>query len=261
MSVEELAAAVRRALDLLVQARADAEHAAGLTGEARDIYGAVLYGASDPEAAQLPAIAAQFVDEVSSLHGPLQLVDESLRAYLHELGAAGPEPGAPARRPEPTAAATPRIARPEPEVAASDGSRYPPEAAWCAEMLPRRVRTGEGSDRTVGYVGGSFDRYVSGHDGTWSETIRQRAATLGFSPTNAKFLSAHVEMKVAAKMVLDGREHTELTVNNQPCRGRSPISPGCHEALPRYLPKGCTLTVNGTTQDGRPFRHTYEGQA
>lgn len=35
---------------------------------------------------------------------------------------------------------------------------------------------------------------------------------------------------------------------------------GCHQTLERYLPSGYTLTVHGTTQQGRPFSWTYRGQ-
>ncbi|MBK1785153.1 DddA-like double-stranded DNA deaminase toxin [Prauserella cavernicola] len=259
MSVEDLAAAVRRALDLLTQVRADAEHATGLMAEARDVYGALLHGSSDPEAAQLPALAAQLVDEVGAIHGPLQLVDESLRRYLDELGATGPEPDAAPRRTE----ATPtRQAPPDPPgVAAPDGSRYPREAEWCVDMLPRRVRAGQAVDRTVGYADGSLTPLTSGQDGTWTPAIRQRLTELGFPVQTARRLGNHVELKAAAKMLLEGRQHSEITINNEPCRARSRMLLGCREVLPRYLPRGHTLTVHGTTQQGEPFTETYEGTA
>lgn len=36
---------------------------------------------------------------------------------------------------------------------------------------------------------------------------------------------------------------------------------GCHQVLARFLPRGSTLTVHGTDQQGRPFRFTYRGSA
>lgn len=141
MSVEALAAAIWRALDLLARVRADAEHVAGLLGEARDAYAAVLYGANDPEAKQLPVSASQAAEAATAVHGPLRTVDESLRAYLHELGATGRDPTTPPRRPDPTPAPAPTA----PGVPAPDGSRYPTEAAWCVDMLPCRVRAGQPS--------------------------------------------------------------------------------------------------------------------
>ncbi|MGH3519338.1 MAG: DddA-like double-stranded DNA deaminase toxin [Haloechinothrix sp.] len=77
----------------------------------------------------------------------------------------------------------------------------------------------------------------------------------------AKFLSSHVEMKVAARMIDQRVQHSELVINNVPCRSKGALRPGCHETLSRYLSKGYTLTAHGTTQGGTPFSHTYEGQA
>ncbi|RBM15243.1 hypothetical protein DI005_28385 [Prauserella sp. PE36] len=255
--MEALAAAIWQALDLLARVRADAEHAAGLLGEARDAYAAVLYGANDPDAEQLPVSASQAAEAVTAVHGPLRTVDESLRAYLHGLGATGPDPTTPPRRPDPTPAPAP----PAPGVAAPDGSRYPTEAAWCVDMLPRRVRAGQAVDRTVGYADGSLVPLTSGQDGTWTPAIRQRLTELGFPIQTVRRLGNHVELKAAAKMLLEGRKHSEVTINNEPCRARGRMLLGCQEVLPRYLPEGHTLTVHGTTQRGEPFTETYEGTA
>ncbi|WP_083822068.1 DddA-like double-stranded DNA deaminase toxin [Saccharopolyspora spinosa] len=50
-------------------------------------------------------------------------------------------------------------------------------------------------------------------------------------------------------------------INHVPCGSQPGKKRGCDQVLERFLPKGYTLTVHGTTQDGRPFSKTYRGQA
>ncbi|SFT60115.1 SCP1.201-like deaminase [Actinopolyspora lacussalsi subsp. righensis] len=142
---------------------------------------------------------------------------------------------------------------------APDGSEYPPEAAWVADTLPRRVRPG---DKTVGYANGSFtDRFVSGVDHVWTPHIQERARGLGMSRWVIKALSSHVEMKVASMMIQRGQRNAEVVINNVPCGSRADQPPGCAQALERFLPGESTLTVHGTTEAGEPFTQRYEGRA
>ncbi|ONI87980.1 hypothetical protein ALI22I_19700 [Saccharothrix sp. ALI-22-I] len=149
-------------------------------------------------------------------------------------------------------------------AAARDGSRYPVQAQWAVDDLPRRVRRGVEGETTVGRVRvGEVDHGVmtSGRDGTWNPAVDARMARLGITTTMR--LGRHVEMKVAHLLVDTPAIHAEVVINHQPCG-----SPGfqlgtvaCHQVLPRYLPRGKTLTVYGTTADGEPFAQTYEGLA
>ncbi|SFO81695.1 SCP1.201-like deaminase [Amycolatopsis arida] len=163
--------------------------------------------------------------------------------------------------------ATPQVAstqppapRSAPAVTAPDGSRYPEQGAWCADLLPPRVRVGQG-DRTIGYVDGSYHQFTSGLDDTYSPQIWRRLMEKGVQEAAATFLSTHVELKVATDMIMRGKTDSELVINHQPCRARSPLRPGCDDVLEQYLPPGYTLTVHGTTDEGEPFTRTYRGKA
>jgi len=81
------------------------------------------------------------------------------------------------------------------------------------------------------------------------------------TPKLRGFLRSHVELKVAAMMIVQGRRHCELTINHAPCGSQPQQIRGCHQVLGPYLPRGYTLVVHGTTQQGKPYSHTYEGQA
>lgn len=81
-------------------------------------------------------------------------------------------------------------------------------------------------------------------------------------PQLAALLSSHVEMKVAASMLQRGKQHSELVINHAPC-GSQPHQQysGCDQELERFLPEGRSLTVHGTTQQGKWFSHTYHGKS
>jgi hypothetical protein len=98
-------------------------------------------------------------------------------------------------RPPPARREPPPTPKPAQVVSGPDGSHYPVQAGWCADILPPRVR-GRARQRTVGYADGSYNRYTSGEDGTYSPQIRRGLINAGFSPYSAKFLSSHVELKL-----------------------------------------------------------------
>ncbi|HEX5405448.1 MAG TPA: DddA-like double-stranded DNA deaminase toxin [Pseudonocardiaceae bacterium] len=109
-------------------------------------------------------------------------------------------------------------------------------------------------------VGGrDLHTMASGRDGTWTPDIRRRPAELGIRTTLR--LENHVEMKVAQLMIQLGERDGQVVINHAPCGSQRPMRSGCHQVLARYLPQGYTLTVYGTTRDGLPFSHTYEGRA
>ncbi|WP_018685809.1 DddA-like double-stranded DNA deaminase toxin [Actinokineospora enzanensis] len=150
-----------------------------------------------------------------------------------------------------------------------DGACYPIEAAWCAERLPDRHDAYGDRDKTYGYlhVDGwpdpGSDRHsvvVSGYGNHWAVLAEQGLIGVGIRRRNAHFLAAHVEVQVAAMMVATGRQVMRLTINHRPCPDNGPYL-GCSSALPRYLPRGYTLTVYGTTPEGQPITLRVEGQA
>lgn len=62
-------------------------------------------------------------------------------------------------------------------------------------------------------------------------------------------------------MAIEGREHSELALNHVPCGSQADQTyTGCHQVLEEYLPPGASLTVYGTTQQGKPFTHRYTGK-
>lgn len=162
-----------------------------------------------------------------------------------------------------TSATVPTVQPPQPlPIQHRDGSYYPAAAAWAVDLLPRRVREGEERERTVGQVmlaGTSVGQMTSGRDGTWTSDIQRRLRELGIRVRIR--LENHVEMKVAHMMIHGGSQTGEVVINHVPCGSLPRQAIGCHQVLERYLPSGYTLTVHGTTQQGRPFSWTYRGQA
>ena len=212
-----------------------------------------LIGQDDQIADAVGSALRLIQDATASL---AQLQQAMQAAAARHMGQAEPSTHAPpARGPDPQPAS-----RTTQVIAGPDGSRYPEQAAWCADVLPPRVKRGA-QQRTVGYADGSYNRFTSGRDGTYSPQIRQGLIDAGFYPDSADFLSSHVEMKAATDMIMQGKSESELVINNRPCQAAGPMLPGCDEALERYLPEGYTLTVHGTTQEGEPFTRVYRGKA
>jgi hypothetical protein len=97
----------------------------------------------------------------------------------------------------------------------------------------------------------------------WTEMARDHMTKLGFPLRRIAFLSNHVEVKAVVMMLQNHAREGAVTINHAPC-GSEPDSRtrlGCHQSLSALLPAGHTLTVYGTTQNGEPFEHTYEGTA
>ncbi|MFC5054315.1 DddA-like double-stranded DNA deaminase toxin [Saccharothrix xinjiangensis] len=264
-------------MDKLDQALEALHAAEQLWIDCHDLLTGALTGSHHNHAATLTAVHEQTTKLFHALRGRV----ERLRAQIatptgtDSRSATVPPHPAPTRRSDEAAPSPPvprQLAPPPPSppaatlttVTGRDGSHYPVSAAWAVDLLPRRVRSGQPGEVTVGQVminDRELGALSSGNDGTWSPAIRRRMTALGIR--TAIKLDRHVEMKVAQMMVQTGATHGEVVINHSPC-GSPPLpmtDNGCHQILPRYLRRGTTLTVHGTTQDGEPFSETYEGEA
>lgn len=247
-SIGDVVAGLRTVAERLVVTGRHLRAAAVGLAEATTNYLSLLAGSTDPAVDQLLALFAAGTHHLRHAEQLCSRAGAAVEALIrHYEGDAGPPP---------------TEAGPAGDtVRAPDGSRYPAAAAWCVDELPRRVRELQPREKTIGYVDGALIPFTSGIDGTWSPSIVRRLTELGVRRLKADYLRAHVEMKVATMMIQEGRRHSELTINHVPCGSQPRQRNGCHQILELYLPRGCTLTVHGTTQQGEPFSHTYRGRA
>jgi hypothetical protein len=258
-SIEDVIANLTQVLD-----KADAIHEClneveAAWSEASISLEASLTGSGQSELEELRALGAMVDDRLGQVRAALAAGVDGVRTHRERLRGLSPTGSAvvikPTKHDEPRSSATHA-------VRAKDGSLYPAPAAWCVDVLPRRVLEGQPGEKTVGYVDGSFTPFTSGRDGTWTPLIERRLAQLKIvSRRTANFVSSHVEMKVATMMITEGRRTCHVVINHSACGSQPSQLPGCHQVLGPYLPKGYTLVVCGTTQQGEPFSRTYEGQA
>ncbi|SDD25221.1 DddA-like double-stranded DNA deaminase toxin [Actinokineospora iranica] len=163
-------------------------------------------------------------------------------------------------------------ALPVPHPQARDGAHYPPQTHWRARLMPDRHKKDGTRGKTVGWIHGdnwptptSTEEIpvISGRHDQWFHVAEEGLLRNGHEIENSRFLASHVEIKVATMMIHTGRRHVEISINHAPCADKKrryglPY-PGCDTTLPRYLPAGATLTVHGTTEDGKPYTRTYTG--
>ncbi|MBB5159912.1 hypothetical protein BJ970_007512 [Saccharopolyspora phatthalungensis] len=223
--------------------------------EGRDALVWAFTGSTDPEAAEAVQTQEWAIETLTEARRMLAAVRERIEQYRRSIGA-GASSAAGNTPPQPERPAAPK---PPPNAVGVDGSEYPAAAAWAVdEGLPPRVQRGAGSP-TVGYVrvNGLPTRVQSGADG-FSDMVDQRLQEIGVRrPLD---LRRHVEMKIAAMMTRTGDQHQEVVINHAPCGSEPGQTRGCHDMLERFLPRGRSMTVHGTTADGKPFSHTYHGK-
>lgn len=218
--------------------------------EARDMWGELLQGSTDPEAHELPAVAHECIARIGELHGQLQRSEEALRVYLDNIGAgstgASSSTGA---TPSQTRRSIGPSATPSPKLSTSDVVERERAA------LPPLLKPGEGR-KTHGRWwigdGGEATSIVSGRDELSKrvdDLLRERGLRQRITRAN------DAELKLAAHMVDRGIAEASVVINNRPCTGRL----SCDSLLPVLLPPGSTLTVYGTEQDGSSFVKTYHG--
>ncbi|GAA2999561.1 DddA-like double-stranded DNA deaminase toxin [Actinokineospora diospyrosa] len=130
---------------------------------------------------------------------------------------------------QPTPGPSPTAAIPVPR--GPDGAHYPTESAWCAPRLPPRLGPDGTRAKTTGHIhhdhwpqpGDRRDTpIVSGTDPHWTRLAEHGLVEAGVHRRNARFLSTHVEIKVAAMMIATAQRRVELTVNHVPCPDRGP---------------------------------------
>ncbi|MBQ0926739.1 DddA-like double-stranded DNA deaminase toxin [Saccharopolyspora endophytica] len=262
-ALEELLSALRQAVRQAQSARVDVSAALDRWDERRSTLEWWLTGTADPDAQAVLGHHEVTAEEMRSALLRVVAAVEIIESYIRDLEGAssGSVPGGATSHGGNSGGGANDGGSP-PTVQAPDGSYYPDAAAGVVDALPPRVRSGTGADRTVGFMGGAVGQPItSGFDQTWSVEVQRNAVARGIAPRTARFLSSHVELKAAEKMIREGRQHSELVINNIPCELQPGKGIGCEQAIERYLPPGSSLTVHGTTQDGNPFTRTYKGKA
>lgn len=121
--------------------------------------------------------------------------------------------------------------------------------------LPPPVVKGTGSKTHGRWLDedGTAHAISSGQDAAADDT-RRLLETRGMPAASAAAVAttSHVELKLAAEQVRDGRCHVDVVVNNEPCQGVF----GCERLLPILLPAGYSLTVHSPN-----YRRTFTGGA
>ncbi|GAA4879955.1 DddA-like double-stranded DNA deaminase toxin [Saccharopolyspora cebuensis] len=255
MSVEEVDRTLATAVGKLDETAGTITAAALACAESRDALHAAITGTTDPEA--LDALGAQgaAAEQLDRARAQVKAIREQVERYRRDTLRPTPEEGRvtsePPDRPAP---------RRPPNAVGVDGSEYPADAAADVVNLPARVEPRSGQ-RTVGQVtlnGRPVGEMRSGND-AWSASVSTRLKRLGIALP--RIMHAHAEMKLAAMMIDTGIAEGMITINNAPCGSQPGQTPGCHQTLERFLPDGSTLTVRGTTEQGKPFSQTYRGKA
>lgn len=258
MSIDDVARQLNTALDRVPDA--ELIEASAAIDEAIEHVAALASESNSPELGETCQAWQEASARIVELRRGLEQAAGLVESYMTRIGAMRAPGGGSDSSHRPTTA-EPAPGKPAPPVRGRDGSEYPAAASWAAGEFLRRVRENQG-DQTTGYVDGSLvEQFTSGNDGTWTPYVRERGRALGVPEAIMERLASHVELKAAARMIQRGQQHSELVINHVPCGSQPHQRPGCHQAVERFLPEGHSLTVHGTTQQGKPYSHTYRGQA
>ncbi|MEA5366446.1 DddA-like double-stranded DNA deaminase toxin [Amycolatopsis sp., V23-08] len=119
-----------------------------------------------------------------------------------------------------------------------------------AQLPPPVVRsTGQKTHGRWVDENGQAHEIVSGNDANsaaaWT-ILQQQGIPLKAAPVTV----SHVEQKLAAQMVDEGRQHVDVVLNNRPCRSTF----GCDSLLPVMFPAGYSVTVHAPN-----YRKTFTG--
>ncbi|ADJ43933.1 hypothetical protein AMES_2110 [Amycolatopsis mediterranei S699] len=249
--VEDLAAAVRTALGKL--SPASLEQAAGCLDEA--VQALTQTGSQQPEMQQAISGLMSVAEGVTSVQQLVARASGLLTTYLDRLGTEQPADGSTSS----SAPASDEAAdTPQPDsnpLPARDGQRLDREQAEAIRaQLPPTVKPGTGQKTHGCWVDeqGQPQSVTSGQDNS-AAAVWARLQALGIPLSGPPTATADVEQKVAIQMIQQGRQHVDVVINNEPCRGRF----SCDTLVPIILPEGSSLTVHGTNG----FRKTYTGGA
>ncbi|WP_169514666.1 DddA-like double-stranded DNA deaminase toxin [Actinokineospora enzanensis] len=201
--------------------------------------------------AQVVAVLSAARRHLEALHAALSNAEMALRlAITHHSEVKSTGSDAPRALPAPA------------EVMNRHGDCYPAEAHPYAGGLPPRVIRGTENAPLVGYVqldGRDVGTVTPARTDVWAQETMKRISDR--RNRRMRRIANHVEMKVATMLAQSAVRHAQIILNHAPCGSEPGDPPGCHDYLEDFVPRGCTITVFGTTQDGAPFRRTYTGKA
>jgi hypothetical protein len=241
MNVDEIVEALSTTEEKASGADPHFEAATNSLKEASNALAQASQGTTDHQATQAQELLAEAAGTLEQLRGLAKRVVAKVSSYRTSLqGNPPPAPDAPR---QPTTSPPP--------------STEPPEVAAARTELPPPVVKGTRT-RTHGQWSSSdapADRR-SIASGTRDDFYADTQRYLQENGMGQTVIGSHVETKIAVHMRQEGIRDVTVVTNHQPCEG--PL--GCDTLLPRVLPEGSTLTVYGTTQDGRHTKHTYIGR-
>ncbi|PFG50666.1 nucleic acid/nucleotide deaminase of polymorphic system toxin [Amycolatopsis sulphurea] len=227
-SVEELAAAVRTALDKLPPA--GLEQAATLTDEARQAL--LQVGSEQPQLQQAVGGLGETAENIGVLRQLVERTAGLLTGYLDKLGVSAP----PSENSSTAGSSTPRADnRPAVAPAKPDGqklSREHAEALQADMPLPVVSNTGVKTHGRWVDEHGQAHEITSGRDEDAAEAARLLQEH-GIPPRGDLAATADVEQKLAARMVREGRKHLDVSLNNRPCRVHTAVTRWCRLSCPR----------------------------
>ncbi|MDQ3401777.1 MAG: hypothetical protein M3548_00055 [Actinomycetota bacterium] len=246
MSTEQLTAHLADVSAKLEQTRHNLTGAAICLDDAAQRAGAAVQGTTNAEAARIPAWFAQASQELATSLATISAVEKVLTRYLASInGVRG------------TSTPKPHVTPPN-----RHGDRYPEEALPYSDDLPPRVRRGERNSPMTGHVlldGRDVGTISATRADVWTDEVAARIDSLGM-PDDMFALTNHVEMKTVAMMIRNGARYARVIINHAPCGSGPGLMIGCDQFLSDFIPKGYSLTVLGTDQNGNPFKRTYHGR-
>ncbi|ATE53019.1 DddA-like double-stranded DNA deaminase toxin [Actinosynnema pretiosum] len=227
-SLGDVGAALGRVAEVAAGAQACLAQAADLAAEAAELVEAAGAGSGQTDVVTAAAAFREVAHDADRVVGrDLDAALGAVRRIVERLGTGGehsPEP--PPGLPEDDRVRRIKAGLPEPDRAAS---RVKTRGAWFAGTGPAQpVVSGEDADSAVVH-----------------STLLER----GYPLPGAPYVTTHVEMKLAVRMVGEDLRHATLVIDNVPCG----LVLGCERLLGVVLPAGFSLTVHGAGGYERTF--------
>ncbi|CRK60278.1 hypothetical protein [Alloactinosynnema sp. L-07] len=201
-------------------------------------------GSPQPEARQAVALMGHAKGQVRQVHQAVAMAKKLIHAYIAQLGIdeSGPVQSVATSQPVRSASLTTKREPLTRDEAESVRNTLPPQVP---KPNPDGKKThGKWFDGT-----GRAIPLASGYDDDAAEAWRLLQSA-GMPAIREPASTAHVEMKAAVRARKLGERHTEVVINNVPCRGIY----GCDQLLPVLLPEGYSITVHGPN-----YRRTFTG--